>query len=175
MWKQGIQILRVTVIETAAGFSQGMERAAQGGGRDAIPTGVSKICRSGTEWHGHAGDGLAFGLNDLGGLFQPYYIYDSLVTVSSSPENVWVLGSREKRQRAGLTWRKWKKGSEEVYLMTWKDYFWGVRLWDQTQAQDLLWLLMASIRMFSIMGSTVKTRDFFSWLKTEEYHSLGKC
>ena len=37
---------------------------------------------------GRGGDGLAVGLDDLGGLFQLYCIYDSLVILSSSPEDV---------------------------------------------------------------------------------------
>ena len=37
---------------------------------------------------GRGGDGLAVGLDDLGGLCQLYCIYDSLVILSSSPEDV---------------------------------------------------------------------------------------
>lgn len=36
--------MHVTAIEIAVGFSQDMERAAQGGGRGTIPTGVKKKC-----------------------------------------------------------------------------------------------------------------------------------
>ena len=47
--------------------------AAQGGGGVTVPGGVPELCGCGTEdmVSGHGGDGLAVGLGDLEGLFQP--------------------------------------------------------------------------------------------------------
>ena len=52
-----------------------LEWAAQGGGGVTDPGGVQEACRCCTEGHGLVrtiGDGRMVGLDDLGGLFQPW-------------------------------------------------------------------------------------------------------
>jgi len=54
-----------------------LAQAVQGSGGVPIPGGVRKPCGCGTLGHGlGGGDGLAVGLEDLGGLFQPKRFYD---------------------------------------------------------------------------------------------------
>ena len=53
--------------------SEAVAQAAQGGGGVTVSGGVEGMCGCGTEdmVNGHGGDGLAVGLDDLSGLFQP--------------------------------------------------------------------------------------------------------
>ena len=51
---------------------EAVAQAAQGSDGVTITEGVQETCRCGTERHsGHSGVGLAVGLDDLRGLFQP--------------------------------------------------------------------------------------------------------
>ena len=52
-----------------------LEQAAQGGGGVSNPEGVQEMYRCGNEGHGlleNIGDRWTIGLDDLGGLFQPW-------------------------------------------------------------------------------------------------------
>ena len=67
-----------------------LERAAQGGDGVAIPGGVQNMFR--TWFSRHGGVGLMVGLDDLRGLFQPYWCMEVLAPTSSgvtSPFPVW--------------------------------------------------------------------------------------
>ena len=56
---------------------QALERAAQGGG-GVSPGGVKGTFRCCTERHGNTGGRWIVGLDDIEGLFQPYWFYDSI-------------------------------------------------------------------------------------------------